>query len=41
MLVSGRADDIFEAGWKLYEYNKLSKGGKYWEFLGKILKKGR
>lgn len=39
MLISGRADDIFEAGWKLYEYNKLSKGGKYWEFLGKILKR--
>ena len=39
MLISGRADDIFEAGWKLYKYNKLSKGGKYWEFLGKILKR--
>lgn len=39
MLLSGRADDIFEAGWELYKYNKLSKGGKYWEFLGKILKR--
>lgn len=39
MLISGRADDIFEAGWKLYEYNKLSKGGKYWDFLEKILKR--
>lgn len=39
MLISGRADDIFEAGWKLYEYNKLSKGGKYWDFLEKMLKR--
>lgn len=41
MLISGRADDIFEAGWKLYDYNKLSKGGKYWEFLAKILKRAK
>lgn len=33
VLVSGRADDIFNMGYKLYRYNKYSKGGKYWEFI--------
>ena len=37
ILVSGRADDIFEIGWKEYSYNPLTKGGKYWSFLYKIL----
>lgn len=37
ILVSGRADDIFELGWKEYSYNPLTKGGKYWSFLYKIL----
>lgn len=34
----GRADDIFELGWKLVKSKKDLKGGKYWKYLiGKLL----
>lgn len=33
----GRADDIFELGWKLVKTKKDLKGGKYWDYLIKIL----
>lgn len=33
----GRADDIFELGWKLVKSRKDLKGGKYWEYLINIL----
>ena len=34
----GRADDIFELGWKLVKDKKDLKGGKYWDYLiGKLL----
>ena len=29
----GRADDIFELGWKLVKSKKDLKGGKYWKYL--------
>lgn len=29
----GRADDIFELGWKLVKSKKNLKGGKYWDYL--------
>jgi hypothetical protein len=33
----GRADDIFELGWKLVKSRKDLKGGKYWEYLINVL----
>lgn len=33
----GRADDIFELGWKLVKSKKDLKGGKYWKYLINVL----